>query len=635
MSLIQRIWLITLFLLVLAFGSSIVISCLALRGHVEQTLRLKNADNTNALALTMTQLDKDPVTLELLLAAQFDTGHYRSISLVSNDDTFALTRQDIAPVAGVPGWFVSLVDLDVPAGVATVQEGWRQFGTLTVESHYQYAYRTLWDSTRNLLISFLLVGLLSLLMAYGIVRGIRRPLDAVIEQARRIGNRRFSVSQEPAIRELRQVVSAMNQLSRSVQQMLAQESGKLEQLQTRIHIDEPTGLSNRAHFLNRLDGLLQREDALANGMLAMVRVSRLAERNERLGYAQTNALIIAVSRSLQALEQDYPAAVTGRLNGSDFALLVAGDQQTQALADALARVLQALPDSPDFESGLPASLMPYGPGDTASSLLATLDAALATAEHQADRYVEVVNGTKPVQLYDSRDTWRAALVEALDSRTLRFERYPVVSPDNELLHEECPSRLYLAGEWRSAAVFIPWILRFDLGAAFDLQMIDTAITQAQNSAAPIAVNLSAQSLAQSGFNEALYSRLSARPQLADRLYLEWPAAGALANRHAFGALAKKLVACGYRIGLKHAGQELSRIAELHDLGLARVKLDAALIRDIDSQAQQQSYVRGICTLLHSVGVSVIAEGVQTRAEQDTLADLGLDGFTGRGIFHSE
>ncbi len=635
MSLIQRIWLIILLLLALAFGSSIVISYLSLRGHVEQTLRLKNADNANALALTMTQLDKDPVTLELLLSAQFDTGHYQSISLVSNDDTFALTRRDATPVTNVPGWFVSLIDLDVPAGVATVQDGWLQFGTLTVESHYKYAYHTLWQSTRNLLTSFLLVALLSLLVAFGIVRGIRRPLDAVIEQARRIGNRRFSVSQEPTIRELREVVSAMNQLSRSVQQMLAQESGKLEQLQARIRLDELTGLNNRAYFLNRLDGLLQREDALANGMLAIVRVPRLAERNERLGYAQTNVLITGVSRSLQALEQDYATAFAGRLNGSDFVLLVAGDQQTHTLADALTRVLQALPDSPAFESGLPASLMPYGPGDTASSLLATLDAALATAEHQADRHVEVVNGTKPVQLYDSRDAWRAALVEALDSRALRFEHYPVVTPDNELLHEECPSRLYLAGEWRSAAVFIPWILRFDLGAAFDLQMIDAAIVQARNSATPIAVNLSAQSLGQSGFSEALYSRLSAQPQLADRLYLEWPAAGALANRDSFGVLADKLNACGYRIGLKHAGQELSRIAELHDLGVASVKLDAALIRDIDSHTEQQSYVRGLCTLLHSVGVSVIAEGVQTRAEQDTLADLGLDGFTGRGILHSQ
>lgn len=630
MSLIQRIWLIILFLLVLAFGSSLVISYGALRHHVDETLSLKNADNAQALALTMTQMDKDPVTLELLLSAQFDTGHYKLISLVSDDDRVSIVRKSRAPTVGVPAWFVELVDLHVPAGVASVQDGWTQFGTLKVASQYQYAYQTLWRSARNLFISFIVVALLSLLLAYIIVRGIRQPLDAVVDQAWQIGNRRFNVLDEPRILEFRHVVASMNQLSHSVRDMLTEESSKLEQLQARIRLDEVTGLCNREYFLNRLDGLLHRHDTLASGMFAIVRLPNLTELNKRLGYARTNAVLLALSQQLHNLEQSYDNAFTGRLNGSDFALIVAGDQQTEALVHALSDALGQLPDNASVAPALPASLITYGPDDHQSSLLSALDTALANAENRADGEIEVTSNAASPQLFESRDAMHAALAHALDTSALRFDRYPVVTTGNDLLHDECPSRLYLAGEWRSAAVFIPWITRFDMTATFDLQVIDTALKEIKDDATPIAINLSAQTLTQRSFADALICRLSAN-SAADKLLLEWPAAGALANRAAFEALTARLARYGYRIGLKHAGHELAHIADLHNLGLDRVKMDAALIRNIDQQHEQQSYVRGLCTLLHSLGVNVIAEGVQTPAEIATLAELGLDGFTGPGV----
>lgn len=634
MSLIQRIWLIILFLLVLAFGSSLVISYTALRHHVEETLRLKNADNVQALALTMTQMNKDPVVLELLLSAQFDTGHYKLISLVSNDGSVSIVRKSDASISGAPAWFVSLIDLHIPAGVATVQDGWQQFGTLKVASQYQYAYRTLWTSARNLFLSFIVVTLLSLLLAYIIVRGIRKPLNAVVEQARQIGNRRFRTLKEPRIRELRDVVSSMNQLSHSVHQMLADESSHLEQLQARIRFDEVTGLNNREYFLNHLDGLLHRQDALASGMFAIVRLPDLAELNTQLGYAETNTLLLTISRQLQTLEQSWDNAFTGRLNGSDFGLIIPGSQQTDILSRALSKILTELPDTIAVPPTLPASLITYGPNDSQSSILAALDTALATAENRADGQIEIADNTAATQLFDTREAMHAALIEALDTRALRFNHYPVVAPDNTLLHEESPSRLYLAGEWRSAAVFVPWITRFGMTAAFDLQVIDTALSESRSHGKPIAVNLSAQTLTQRSFLDALWCRLTAR-KAADRLLLEWPAAGALANRKAFEQLTNQLTRYGYKIGLKHAGHELAQIAELHDLGLDRVKIDAALIRDIHLQTEQQSYVRGLCTLLHSLGITVIAEGVQSQEEMAALTDLGLDGFTGPGISYPD
>ena len=70
---------------------------------------------------------------------------------------------------------------------------------------------------------------------------------------------------------------------------------------------------------------------------------------------------------------------------------------------------------------------------------------------------------------------------------------------------------------------------------------------------------------------------------------------------------------------------------MYDLGLDYLKVDAALIRGIDTDAGNQSVLRSLCVLAHSIGVRVIAEGVSSDAERLVLPALGIDGMTGPGV----
>ena len=69
----------------------------------------------------------------------------------------------------------------------------------------------------------------------------------------------------------------------------------------------------------------------------------------------------------------------------------------------------------------------------------------------------------------------------------------------------------------------------------------------------------------------------------------------------------------------------------YDVGVDYLKIDASFIRDIDSNAGNQTLLRTLCTVGHSIGVIVIAEGVRTDEEWAMLQDLGADGATGPGI----
>ena len=86
-----------------------------------------------------------------------------------------------------------------------------------------------------------------------------------------------------------------------------------------------------------------------------------------------------------------------------------------------------------------------------------------------------------------------------------------------------------------------------------------------------------------------------------------------------------------RVGIEHVGHQLSKMGQLHDLGLDYVKIDAAFVHDIDSDEANQTLLRSLCTIVHSIGLVAIAEGVRNRDEWDALKRLGVDGATGPAV----
>lgn len=631
MSLIKQLWLTIVVVLLLAFVGSLAVSVSTSRHYIEQEVRIKNSDNANALALSMSQLEKDPVTLELLIAAQFDTGHYRRIELRDTEGDVIEQREAGEHIEDVPGWFVDLVRFEVPAGEAVIQDGWRQFGTLTLESQHSYAYRSLWQNTLNLAGWFAVAGLISLLLAVWIVRTVRRPLDHVVSQAEAIGERRFVTSPVPRTLELRQVVQAMNRLSSAVSTMLGKESEKLDQLRRRLEHDPVTDVLAREPFLSQLENHLHSDDYDASGLLAMVRVVDLAQLNQQLGHQPTDALLTALARELEQLNTLNGDGRVARLNGSDFALLLPRAHDLEAVGGELKERLQNLASRYEGHAlSLPSALVEYHQGKSRQALLASLDGALASAEDRDEHGQVIVEDAEQDALFINHAEWRNALEKALKDG-VRLAHYPVLDRQGQLLHHEVPSRLHLAGEWRPAGRFLPWVSRLEMAPELDLAVVSAALEDTAASGQAVGINLSPRSLRDVNFVSELIARLRARPELAPRLWFEVPELIAMHNAEGFRSLCRELHSLGCRMGLEHVTTRFGEIDDVHDLGLAYLKVDASLSHEIDGHPDRQSLLRGITTLAHSLGILVIAEGVQNQEQTDLLFELGMDGVTGPGV----
>lgn len=635
MSLFRQLWLAVISMTIVIFIGSFLVSVLTARAYLEQQLSIKNLDNAGALALSLSQLpEKDPVAIALLVSAQFDSGHYQEIRLTDPAHRVIVERKFAGDALGAPAWFARVFPIRATPGIAQVQDGWRQLGTLSVTSHSRYAYHELWSGALKLLSWLLAAGFIAGVIGTLIMRIIVRPLNQVVGQAQAISERRFITLNEPRTPELKSVVRAMNQMVARLKQMFAEEAGRLDLLRREVNHDAVTGLHNRDAFMNFLQTALVREDAAPLGALLIVRLTDLGEMNRQLGHGAADLLLKQVGSILTGHCARRPEHIAARLNGADFALLAPDEIEIAQLAQELAALLnrQLTSDWPAMEDHFHVGAIRYRRSDEITALLAAADQALATAEGKGPNGWHATDeGEAP--LARSTDAWRNLLTTAISEKRIKLALFPVRTSSGQSLHQESVVRLQTTrdGPWLVAGDFIPMAARLKLSSTLDFEVIRLALDMLQSAPGDLAVHLSTDTVADWGFHNRLSGLLNQHPELRTRLWIEVSEYGVLRQPEAFRELARTLKAMRCRVGIEHAGHRLSDLAQLADLGLDYLKVDSSLVRAIDQHTGNQELLKGLCKMAHTLGITMIAEGVQTEAELALLPQLGFDAATGPGV----
>lgn len=634
MSLTKQLWLAIAVLISLAFASGFVISSFNARNYYAEQLRVKNIDNATTLALTLGQMEKDPVSVELLLAAQFDSGHYRRIRLVGADDTELVLKENTDVGQAVPGWFAQLIGFDIPAGVAQVQDGWNLYGTLYVESQSDYALAALWRVSIRLLFWFALIALGCGLAGSLFLRRISRPLDRVVEQAEAIGERRFITSSEPGTLEFRRLVRAMNRLADRVRGMLETEARRLDEIRRKTQLDEVTGVANRGHFFSFLDSRLTLAEQTCQDALLLLRVTDLAGLNRELGRAGADQWlreVIQVCREVLDQHRNmFSEYQPGRLNGTDLALLIQDATALEEISEALLAGLQRRCSLPGDE--LPLNLVGryYHNGESRSALLAGLDQMMADLEQFPGRRLHLAGDQPSELLFNTAAEWQQALQEALTEHRVMIHCYPVLAMNGTVLQQEAMLRLELKGQAYPAGAVIGWARRLGMLPELDVQVTRLALQAAAQQRGTVAVNLSAAALLTASSYLQLVNLLQeAGPARCAGLAFELDESVAVREPVAVANFVAVVKRCGAAVGLQAAGSHLGDIADLERLGLDYLKIEAALVQS-SAQPAAQALLRGVCKLGHSLGCVLIAEGVQADMNAAQLREIGFDALTGPG-----
>ncbi|MBE7416663.1 MAG: EAL domain-containing protein [Ideonella sp.] len=640
MSLIRRMALLMLLVVLLALAGGVLTTLVAARNTLQAQLTVKNRDNAQALALALSQQRGDAALMELVLAAQFDTGTYRSIKLVGADGRVPFEREAATAPSRAPAWFVRSLPLRAEPGVGQVSDGWRPIGRIELVSQSAYALDALWRAGVRAAQLLALVGLAGAVLAAWGLRSIRRPLDAAVAQAQALQEGRFVTVDEPAVAELKPLARSMNTMVGRLSTMFDAQAQQVESLRQQAQTDALTGLLNRRQFMLDAQRRFEASAGDAQGIV-LVRVQELEPLNRRLGHAAVDALLRALARALaEAPAADRP--LCGRLNGSDFALVVAcGDALTfaQALVPALRTALAApIPPTAGFKphAGEWPSLV-IGAADQAQvvgmpAALAAADQALAQAEAEGAWAVVGCRCTDPAPAA-GEGHWQRQLTDALLQQRSSLAEYPVRNARGELLHFDCPLRVQLqpGGAFESASKWLALATRSRLTNAMDQRAVALALEQIARDGVARCVNLAAASLQATEFVAAISAQLRQAPKAAARLWIDTPESLAAAQPGVIQQVAQHWRALGARVGLEHAGAALSGMARLYELGLDYVRIDARFLVGIADDAAVRRHAEGLLTLLRGIGLQVYAEGVDRDEDLAVLWTLGFDGATGPAL----
>jgi len=635
MSMYRQLWLAIIVSTLLALLGSLLAATLSARNYLSEQLSNKNADNAAALALALSQQDPDEVTVELAVAALFDSGHYELIRVVDPFGKSIVERRAPAGQYEVPDWFARALPIVSSPGRAQISKGWKQFGAIELISHRRFAYRALWKSVWEMIAALTAAGVVGGALGSLVLGRLRRPLAAVIGQAQAITERRFVTIAEPRVPELRQLATAMNTTVTRLKAMFADEAARLEAVRREVNCDPLTGLANRNSFLAQLRADLAEEES-RGGALLLIRVANLVDINRAIGRQATDELLRRLGDIVGHAATANPNGVGARLNGADYALLLPGERDPQALAGRLMEAL--IQEGESFVGAGPTAQIGYGRyprGLDASAVLAQVDAALAAAEADGGNAMRGADFVADEEAPRSGDEWARLIHNALDRRWVRLISFPVADLGGGLIHRECPLRLMLDehGDWLPAGRFLPMAERLRLTPQIDLTAVALGLDQlAADPAIPgLAINLSASSIQDERFRRGLLERLSRHPEPTRRLWLEVAETGVLNHFEAFRSMVGALKGTGCRLGIEHFGRHFSQIGLLHDLGLDYIKVDASFIRGLDEDGSNRTFLQGLSIIAHGIGLTVIAEGVVSEAELKALVDVGFDGATGPAV----
>ena len=395
--------------------------------------------------------------------------------------------------------------------------------------------------------------------------------------------------------------------------------------------DELTGLPNRRALYAEAHTRLA-EPGQRSRALLMLDLDKFKEVNDSLGHRAGDQLLIQVGARLR--ENLRGDDILARLGGDEFAVLL-DDAGLDEAVNAAARLCAAVAE-PFFLDGFSlhsgASIgIALSPDDGVDlgTLLRKADIAMYKAKTLAEGHHLYRNA------YDAEEAVRSSEVDdlraALTHDQLLLHYQPKVDLDTNEVHSvealvrwEHPIRglLYPADFLTLVedSGLMPSLTRAVLALALD----QVASWHRQGRQLTVAVNVSASSLVDSDLPVQVASMLSSRGVPAQSLQLEITEEFLLTDRSRARSILTQLRASGVQISVDDYGTGYSSLSYLRDLPIDELKLDRSFITPMAHDARSLALVTSTIDLAHSLGLRMVAEGVETADAYDELARLGCD-----------
>jgi len=420
-----------------------------------------------------------------------------------------------------------------------------------------------------------------------------------------------------------------------------------EQIRNLAYFDALTQLPNRRLLMDRLGQALSASDRSHEfGALLILDLDHFKTLNDTQGHDVGDRLLVEVAHRLTANMRQED--VVCRLGGDEFVVLLEGlgqdDRHAANQAETIAEKVRFALNQPyslnvneaKFHGTTSIGLTLFNGQDASVDvLLKQADVALYQAKGAGRNAVRFFNPAMQAAI-DSRTVMEAALRQALDKEEFRLYYQPQINQDGQLIGAEALLRWLPANRALvPPADFIPLAEETGLILPIGQWVLDTACAQLKawerdprTQSLKMSVNVSARQFHQPDFVASVHQSLVSSGINPARLKLELTESVVLDNVDLVVSRMQQLNALGVSFCLDDFGTGYSSLSYLKRLPLDQVKIDQSFVRDVTEDQNDAAIVRAIMAMSQSLGLQVIAEGVETLAQRDFLLQNACTAYQG-------
>lgn len=412
-----------------------------------------------------------------------------------------------------------------------------------------------------------------------------------------------------------------------------------ESLRHQATHDELTGLPNRWLFRLQLNQTLARVGRSGRRLAVLfLDLDYFKTVNDSFGHATGDALLVQVGMRIRGVLRENDTLA--RMGGDEFAVFISDLESVDEAVNVATKLLMSLQSAyrlqeQDVYSGGSLGLAFY-PDDAQDSetLLRYADMAMYQAK-QAGRGAYACYSQEMDKRVHEDMQLHTRLKEALANGLLELHYQPQVDVENgsvvgaeallrwhdAVLGQVSPVRFIPVAE--ATGLILPlsdWVLQT---ACEQIAAWDRAGTPLR-----VAVNFSAQQFRQGDLPEKVRATLERTGAQAQWLEIEITESVAMTQPEQAGEQLNALVALGCRVALDDFGTGYSSLAYLKALPVSKLKIDKSFMDGIPHGANDAAISRAIIALAHSLGLTLVAEGVETDAQLAFLRQYGCEVYQG-------
>jgi diguanylate cyclase (GGDEF)-like protein len=399
--------------------------------------------------------------------------------------------------------------------------------------------------------------------------------------------------------------------------------------------DPLTGLPNRRVFRASIEKLSGSEGRSTEFAVLFLDLDRFKVINDTLGHRIGDMLLIEVANRLQRSLQH--GEVLARLGGDEFAIVIPSFTSCASLATAARTIVELIAQPYDIDGHRIRSTVSVGiavgpkDGNNADDLLMAADLALYAVKTTGRGTYCFYEHSMNEELNDRRQI-ETDLREAIEQQRLHLAYQPVID-----LRRNAIAGFEALARWDhptlgviSPAVFVP--IAEDSGLILPLGewALREACSQAVQwpSNLKIAVNLSPVQFSLPNLADVVVRVLAETGLEPHRLVLEITERLFISDTEKTLAVLHRLKAIGVGIAMDDFGTGYSSLSSLRSFPFDKIKIDRAFVVDLGENSQNSVIVQAVIIIARALGMTTVAEGVETAAQQRLLTALGCDEVQG-------